>query len=78
MRCEDITEVLLEYELGELDDSAAARVHAHLETCPKCQAFTKTYTAVQDMVKGALAVEVSESLQAELDAALLDAIRETG
>lgn len=78
MRCEDITEVLLEVELGELDEDAAARVHAHLESCPKCQAFAKTYTAVQDMVKESLAVEVSEALQAELDAALLDAIRKTG
>lgn len=78
MRCEDVTEVLLDYELGELDEAAGARVRTHLEACPKCRAFTKTYTAVQDLVHEALAVELSPELQAELDAALLAAIRQTG
>ncbi len=77
MRCEDVTGILLEYDGGGLPPPRRGRVEHHLEACATCAAYANTYTAVQDLVQEALAVELSQADQADLDMALQTAIRRT-
>ena len=75
MRCEDVTGMLLEYDEGGLSTERRGRVEEHLEACASCAAYASTYTAVQGLVQEALAVELSQADQAELDGALMTVIR---
>ena len=77
LTCAQITDLLLDYELGDLSSEEAAAVDAHHAVCPTCVAFARTYRAVPAMVHDALAVRVSDALQAELDATVLAALEQS-
>lgn len=78
LTCEQLTDLLLDRELGELAPGVVAEMEAHDAVCPNCVAFARTYGAVPAMVRDALTMQVTDELQAELDAAVLGALGLTG
>lgn len=44
--CEDVAAVLREYLDGSLDPELTAIIERHLQDCPDCTAFTRTYAEV--------------------------------
>ncbi|HWP67020.1 MAG TPA: zf-HC2 domain-containing protein [Candidatus Limnocylindria bacterium] len=44
--CEDVVAILHDYFEGRLDPALAAIVGHHLEDCPDCEAFARTYGTV--------------------------------
>ena len=46
--CDRVSEVLPEYLAGRLADPAAARVRAHLETCPECADRAQAVSLLQE------------------------------
>ncbi len=44
--CEDVVAVLQEYFEGSLEPRLAAIIERHLEDCPDCEAFARTYGTV--------------------------------
>lgn len=44
--CEDVVAVLHDYFDGRLEPRLTAIISAHLEECPNCHAFARTYGAV--------------------------------
>ena len=54
--CEDVVAVLQEYFEGSLEPRLAAIIERHLEDCPDCEAFARTYGTVIKLT-GELPVE---------------------
>lgn len=54
--CEDVVAVLQDYFDGSLEPRLAAIIERHLEDCPDCEAFTRTYGTVIKLT-GELPVE---------------------
>lgn len=71
MTCANLTDLLLDYELGELESAVLGEVEEHLGLCPTCQIFAITYHAVGPLVQRAFEIPVDDALQAELEAACL-------
>ncbi len=76
--CRDVTERLLDLELGELPEDEARAVRAHQAACPRCAAFAHGYAAVPALVREALESAITPELQARLDAAVREALRDAG
>lgn len=77
LSCEEVAARMFDFVEGELDDHDHAIVERHLAECPMCAEFVRTYSAVGGLVRSALEVEVDESLQAELDAAIFGALAQS-
>lgn len=76
--CESVQQHIAAAPLEDLPDKDREAVLDHLEQCPHCATHQAAYDAVAPMVRAALAVEVSDTLQAELDAAVMAALAEVG
>lgn len=70
--CEDVVAVLHEYFEGLLEPKLAAIIERHLENCPDCEAFTRTYGTVIKLT-GELTVE---DIPEEMRLRVLRALRE--
>lgn len=75
--CEQVATMVFDYVENDLDDVAHRQVAYHLDNCPDCSEFVRTYAAVGQLVADALEVEVDDALQAELDAAIFAAIEKS-
>jgi hypothetical protein len=73
--CDQVFVLLAVSPLEDLLAADADRVTKHLEKCTDCTNFVAAYDAVAAMVRKALDVEVDDRLQAELDAAVMQALR---
>lgn len=71
MTCAALTDLLLDYELGDLEPAVRHEVETHFGLCPPCRVFAATYAAVGPLVERAFEVPVDDALQAELEAACL-------
>jgi len=75
--CKDIADTILDYLEDELDPERRARLEVHLNRCPPCINFLKTYQKVttvsrkvlKDKAPPALFGRVMDFLREELDAA---------
>ncbi len=76
--CNDMALRLFDYAMDDLSDDARAEVDEHLAACPPCAQLVAEYQAVSHMVHDALEVDLSDADQAALDAAVLDAVKQTG
>ena len=70
--CEDVVAVLQEYFEGTLEPKLAGIVARHLEDCPDCEAFARTYATVVRLT-GELPVE---EIPAEVQLRVRRALRE--
>jgi anti-sigma factor RsiW len=78
MTCRDVIEFLLEYRSGTLPAGQRAAFEEHLETCPQCVAYLKSYDEAVRLGKGALHHRddpVSDDVPEELVQAILAARR---
>ena len=51
--CANGVELLMEYQEGLLSAEHRATVDAHLQGCPRCVAFVKSYVATPRILRGA-------------------------
>lgn len=58
MSCHDCRDLLLDYEHGELDAAADARVFEHLQLCPECKAQWQEDLALAEGLRKAFATEL--------------------
>ena len=76
--CESVQQHIAAAPLEDLPHKVREAVLDHLEHCPRCSTHQAAYDAVAPMVRAALAVDASDALQAELDAAVMAALAEVG
>lgn len=75
LTCEALLDQLMDQDVGDLPEADQVHARAHLEGCPRCAAFVRSLHAVTPMVRHALELSVDDALQAELDAAVMAALR---
>lgn len=73
--CTEVAVRLMDYAMDDLGDAARDEVDQHLAACPECARLVDEYRAVSEMVHDAYLTELSPEQQAELDAAVLEAIK---
>jgi anti-sigma factor RsiW len=47
--CKDIVENIMAYIDAELDDKTLEELEKHLDECPECQAFVRTYKKMLEL-----------------------------
>ena len=77
LTCEQVQAHVFDFVEGDLSEALHDAVRAHLDRCPPCTEFVRTYSAVGGLVRSAMEVEVDDALQAELDAAIFAALEQT-
>ena len=68
MKCNQITEKLTAYLLGDLDEATSNEVRAHLETCDGCRAVMQEIEPTLGILRDALAVTRKEEAPGRLSA----------
>lgn len=76
LTCAEVTDLLLDLELGALPTELRVEVELHREGCEQCTHFMSTYQAVGPLVRGALEVPLPDRLQAELERSVMEALAE--
>jgi len=70
-RCQECVDLLVDYLEGELPPERARALDIHLEICPPCVAFVKSYQGTVDVARKLLVEEIPP----ELTQRLLDFLR---
>ena len=73
MTCEELIEYLMRYLDGELPAAEAAQFETHLNVCPACDDYLKTYQACIRLGRAACAEEACRAVPEELVRAVLAA-----
>jgi len=68
--CEEVVNVLSDYLEGTLDPELAAIITRHLQDCPDCDAFMRTYAATVRMTGELTTEEIPEALRQRVRYAL--------
>jgi len=74
LTCDEVSALAFEWSEGDLTDDEHLRFGQHLDDCPDCAEFARTYAAVERLVRAALEREVGPALHAELGASVLAAM----
>jgi anti-sigma factor RsiW len=61
-----IEDLLSQYVDGELDAKASQRLELHMQMCPPCAAFLRTFLATKRCAREALVKSMDESCEASL------------
>lgn len=69
--CKDSVNLLMDFLDGELDAAEEAHLREHLEACPPCVDFLRTYRATPGLCRKA----VAKQMPAELSTKLTDYLR---
>ena len=64
--CKQSIDLLREYLDGELPEGEATALREHLEACPPCLEFMRSYQATPTLCKAALARQMPQQLAAKL------------
>ena len=76
MICKDIVEEIIGYIEAELDDKTLEELNRHLNECPECKAFVKTYKRMLELAdKVKERTFVTPETRAKLKALLLNKLR---
>jgi hypothetical protein len=75
LTCAELMDLLMEQDIDDLPPEPRAAAESHLAGCGGCAAFVRSLHAVTPMVRDAMELEVDPALQAELDAAVMEALR---
>ena len=65
-RCQECIDLLVDYLEGELPPERARALDIHLEMCPPCVAFVKTYKGTVDVCRKLLVEEIPPELTQRL------------
>ncbi len=68
--CEDVVAVLHDYFEGVLEPKLAAIITRHLENCPDCEAFARTYGTVIKLTGELPAEDVPDEVRLRVRRAL--------
>jgi anti-sigma factor (TIGR02949 family) len=60
--CKESIELLLSFLDGEMPQAEASQLEEHLQACPPCVDFLRTYRATPTLCKRALAREMPQEL----------------
>lgn len=75
LTCEALMDQLMDKDVDDLPAEEQDRARTHLDACGTCSTFVRTLHAVTPMVRDAMELTVDDALQAELDAAVMEALR---
>jgi hypothetical protein len=78
LSCAEVYALFQQHDVADLPEAERRAVQTHLALCGPCDLFVESVHAVAPMVRQALELEVSDALQTELDAAVMDAIKKVG
>lgn len=78
LSCAEVFDLFKDQDVADLPEDLRRQVQEHLDVCPDCAMLVASVHAVAPMVRQALELEVTDELQAELDAAVMDALRQVG
>ncbi|MHC4955748.1 MAG: anti-sigma factor family protein [Planctomycetota bacterium] len=73
MTCQELAEFILEYVEGKLAEDARSTFEKHLEMCPSCIEYLKSYKTTQ-MVLDDLCCECRDEVPREVPEDLIQAI----
>lgn len=73
--CKESINLLVDFLDGSMDPEEEKALISHLEQCPPCVDFVKTYRATPDLCKRALAKTMPPELSAKLTDFLRNKIR---
>lgn len=76
MTCREQVELLADYLDGALDPKVAGALEQHLDGCPSCLNFIKTYKATTALVREIACEEMPEELMNRLTSFLKAKIRQ--
>jgi anti-sigma factor RsiW len=65
-RCQECIDLLVDYLEGELPPERARALDIHLEICPPCVAFVKTYKGTVDVARKLIVDEIPPELTRRL------------
>lgn len=60
--CKESVDLLLQFLDGDMPEEEAARLEQHLEACPPCVDFLRTYRATPTLCKRALSQQMPQEL----------------
>ncbi len=75
MKCKDIVDNVLDYIEGYLNFNLVLKFRSHIEECPECNAFVRTYRKISELsqrVKGI--VVMPHRIKSELEATFLSKV----
>lgn len=73
--CEEVVNVLSDYLEGTLEPELAAIITRHIQDCPDCDAFTRTYAATVRLTGELTTEEIPEALRQRVQYALQERYR---
>jgi anti-sigma factor RsiW len=73
MTCREMTELLLDYCNGELDNEVCRQLREHLDICPPCVTYLETYQITIRVSRQLPAAPMPAQLVARLEQALRNA-----
>ena len=76
MTCRELTEFLMDYLEGELPEAQRATFAQHVELCPPCLTYLKTYQEAVDLGRSVCS-DASDALPADVPEELVRAILAT-
>lgn len=68
--CERVTALLLDYITGELDAAVVLVFERHLQCCPDCEAFLRTYRETVRATRTLLYEDIPTEMQQRIQAFL--------
>ena len=71
LTCQDVIALLVDYLEATLTPDTATAFERHLEICPPCVAYLRTYRKTQELAGAAGRVEMPEEVKARLRELLL-------
>ena len=72
--CREVFDLLSDYVDGELDPATRESLARHLEACPPCESFLKTFEKTRALCRDSLMVRMPEELRERLRSFLRDKI----
>ena len=64
--CKEIVDLAFDYLLRELDPKRSRRLEKHLERCPSCINFLRTYARVPALTRDILCSQMPDDLKSSL------------
>jgi len=72
--CRDVFDLLSEYVDGELDSATRETLVRHLDACPPCERFLRTFQKTRALCRESLMVQMPDELRERLRSFLRDKI----
>lgn len=74
--CRRVFELLSEYVDGELSREERESLAVHLQACPPCEEFLRTFQAARELCRQSLMEKMPEEMKSRLRAFVRDRLRQ--